>query len=59
MWSNPSKNPKVNKGVTKERINLSVDKNLYEQFRTFAQQDRRKYSNIVEGYIHRHMQSRL
>ena len=59
MWSNPSKNPKVNKGVTKERINLSVDKRLYEQFRTFAQQDRRKYSNIVEGYIHRHMQSRL
>ena len=30
MWSNPSKNPKVNKGVTKERINLSVDKNLYD-----------------------------
>ena len=59
MWSNPSRNPKVKKGVTKERINLSVDKRLYEQFRTFAQQDRRKYSNIVEGYIHRHMQSRL
>ena len=59
MWSNPSKNPKVNKGVTKERINLSVDKNLYERFRVAAQKDRRKYSNIVEGYIHRHMQSRL
>ena len=59
MWSNPSKNPKVNKGLTKERINLSVDKNLYEQFRVVAQKDMRKYSNIVEGGIRRYMQSKL
>ena len=60
MWANPiSRNPLVNKNVTKERINLSIDKNLYEQFRVVAQKDMRKYSNIVEGYIHRHMQSRL
>ena len=56
MWSNPiSRNPLVNKNVTKERINLSIDKNLYERFRVVAQKDDRKYSNIVEGYIRRHM----
>ena len=60
MWSNPiNRNPLVNKNITKERINLSVDKNLYEQFRTFAQKNRLKYSGIVEGQIHRYMQSRL
>ena len=60
MWSNPiSRNPLVNKNVTKERINLSIDKNLYERFRVVAQKDDRKYSNIVEGYIRRHLQSRL
>ena len=58
MWSNPSKNPKVNKGVTKERINLSVDKNLYEQFRVVAQKDMRKYSNIVECAMRRYVQSK-
>ena len=59
MWSNPSKNPKVNKGVTKERINLSVDKNLYEQFKRVAQKDMRKYSNIVEGSMRRYVQSKI
>ena len=60
MWSNPtSRNPLVNKNITKERINLSVDKNLYERFKVVAQKDERKYSNIVEGQIHRYMQSRL
>ena len=60
MWSNPiSRNPLVNKKVTKERVNLSIDKNLYEQFRVVAQKDMRKYSNIVEGGIRRYMQSKL
>ena len=60
MWSNPiSRNPLVNKNITKERINLSIDKNLYEQFRVVAQKDMRKYSNIVEGGIRRYMQSKL
>ena len=59
MWSNPSRNPLINKKVTKERINLSIDKNLYEQFRVVAQKDMRKYSNIVEGGIRRYMQSKL
>ena len=60
MWANPiSRNPLVNKKVTKERVNLSIDKNLYEQFRVVAQKDMRKYSSIVEGQIHRYMQSRL
>ena len=60
MWANPiSRNPLVNKKVTKERINLSIDKNLYEQFRVVAQKDMRKYSNIVESGIRRYMQSKL
>ena len=60
MWSNPiSRNPLVNKNVTKERINLSVDKNLYERFKIVAQKDERKYSNIVEGAIRRYVQSKL
>ena len=60
MWSNPiSRNPLINKNVTKERINLSVDKNLYERFKIVAQKDERKYSNIVEGAIRRYVQSKL
>ena len=60
MWANPiSRNSLVNRNVTKERINLSIDKNLYEQFRVVAQKDMRKYSNIVEGGIRRYMQSKL
>ena len=60
MWANPiSRNPLVNKKVTKERVNLSIDKNLYEQFRVVAQKDMRKYSNIVEGGIRRYVQSKI
>ena len=60
MWSNPiSRNPLVNKSITKERVNLSIDKDVYEQFRVAAQKDEKKYSNIVEGYIRRHLRSRL
>jgi len=59
MWSNPSRNPLVNKNVTKERINLSVDKNLYERFKVVAQKDERKYSNIVEGAMRRYVQSKM
>ena len=60
MWSNPiNRNPLVNKNITKERINLSVDKNLYERFKVVAQKDERKYSNIVEGAMRRYVQSKL
>ena len=60
MWSNPiSRNPLVNKNITKERINLSVDKNLYERFKIVAQKDERKYSNIVEGAMRRYVQSKM
>ena len=59
MWANPiSRNPLVNRNVTKERINLSIDKNLYEQFRVVAQKDMRKYSSIVEGAMRRYVQSK-
>ena len=59
MWANPiSRNPLVNRNVTKERINLSIDKNLYEQFRVVAQKDMRKYSNIVESGIRRYINIR-
>ena len=60
MWSNPiSRNPLVNKNITKERINLSVDKNLYERFKVVADKDMRKMSNIVENLIRRYVESRV
>ena len=60
MWANPiSRNPLVNKSITKERVNLSIDKDVYEQFRVAAQKDMRKYSNIVEGAMRRYVQSKL
>lgn len=40
-------------------VSFTVDKNLYEQFKTVAQKDMRKYSNIIEGSIRRYIQSKL
>ena len=57
MWS--SVNPLVNKAVTKKRVNICVDKNLYERFKVVADKDMRKYSNILEGAMKRYVQSKL
>jgi metal-responsive CopG/Arc/MetJ family transcriptional regulator len=58
MWS--SVNPSVQKEtITKKRVNICVDKNLYERFKVVADKDMRKYSNILEGAMRRYVQSRI
>ena len=39
-------------------ISFIIDKHLYEQFKRVAQKDMRKYSNLIEGYIKRYVQSK-
>ena len=57
MWS--SVNPAVQKEtITKKRVNICVDKNLYERFKVVADKDMRKYSNILEGAMRRYVQSK-
>ena len=57
MWS--SVNPSVQKEtITKKRVNICVDKNLYERFKVVADKDMRKYSNIVESSLNRYVQSK-
>ena len=58
MWS--SVNPSVQKEtITKKRVNICVDKNLYERFKVVADKDMRKYSNILEGAMRRYVQKRF
>ena len=58
MWS--SVNPAVQKEtITKKRVNICVDKNLYERFKVVADKDMRKMSNIVENLIRRYVESRV
>ena len=57
MWS--SVNTAVQKEtITKKRVNICVDKNLYERFKVVADKDMRKYSNIIEGAMKRYVQSK-
>jgi len=57
MWS--SVNPAVQKEtITKKRVNICVDKNLYERFKVVADKDMRKYSNILEGAMRRYVQNK-
>lgn len=58
MWS--SVNTAVRKEtITKKRVNICVDKNLYERFKVVADKDMRKYSNILEGAMRRYVQTKL
>jgi metal-responsive CopG/Arc/MetJ family transcriptional regulator len=58
MWSSAS--PEEQKEtITKKRVNICVDKNLYERFKVVADKDMRKYSNILEGAMRRYVQSKL
>ena len=58
MWS--SGNTAVQKEtITKKRVNICVDKNLYERFKVVADKDMRKYSNILEGAMRRYVQSKI
>ena len=58
MWS--SGNTAVQKEtITKKRVNICVDKNLYERFKVVADKDMRKYSNILECAMRRYVRSKL
>ena len=44
--------------VTKTRVSFAINKNLYDKFKTAADKDMRKYSNIVESSLNRYVQSK-
>ena len=44
---------------TKERISLTINKQLYEQFRKVSEKEMRPRSRIVESAINRYVQSRV
>ena len=48
----------LNTQTKKITVNFSIDKHLYDQFKRVAQKDMRKYSNLIEGYIKRYVQSK-
>jgi len=52
-------NSLLEKTITKKRVNICVDKNLYERFKVVADKDMRKYSNILEGAMRRYVQAKL
>ena len=56
MWSITGENLEK---TCKVNVNFTIDKHLYEQFKRVAQNDMRKYSNIVENSIRRYVQSKI
>ena len=44
---------------TKERISLTINKELYNQFRIVSDKEMRPKSRIVESAINRYVQSRV
>ena len=44
---------------TKERISLTINRKLYEQFRKVSEKEMRPKSRIVESAINRYVQSRM
>ncbi len=44
--------------VTKKIISLCVDKNNWEVFKRTADKDERKYSNLINGYMRRYVESK-
>ena len=39
-------------------MTICLDKEILKRFRLTAQKDMRKYSNLIEGYIRRYIQSK-
>ena len=58
MKINLSKTPKK-KLQTKERVCLTIDEKLYEQFRKVSTKYMQPKSAIVENAIHRYVQSKI
>ncbi len=40
-------------------MTICLDRNILERFKITAQKDMRKYSNLIEGYIRRYVESRV
>ena len=51
--------PEDESNVTKERVCLTIDKELYEQFRNVSRKYMQPKSAIDENAIHRYVQSKI
>ena len=49
-------NQKMRPIRNKVPMTICLDKQLYERFKTVADKDERKYSNLIAGYIRRYVQ---
>ena len=59
MKTNLSRKPKKTREQTKERVCLTIDEKLYEQFKPVAKKYMQPKSAIVENAIHRYVQSKI
>ena len=59
MKTNLSRKPKKTREQTKERVCLTIDEKLYEQFRQTTKKYMQPKSAIVENAIHRYVQSKI
>ena len=59
MKTNLSRKPRKTREQTKERVCLTIDEKLYEQFRKVSTKYMQPKSAIVENAIHRYVQSRI
>ena len=59
MKTNHSRKPRKTREQTKERVCLTIDEKLYEQFRQATKKYMQPKSAIVENAIHRYVQSKI
>jgi hypothetical protein len=52
-------NQKIKPIRNKVPMTICLDRNILERFKITAQKDMRKYSNLIEGYIRRYVQSKM
>jgi uncharacterized protein (DUF4415 family) len=50
----------TNEKIKQNKVLMTVclDRDILEKFKIAAQKDMRKYSNLIEGYIKRYIQSK-
>ena len=51
-------NQKIKPIRNKVPMTICLDRIILERFKIAAQKDMRKYSNLIEGYIRRYVQSK-
>ncbi len=59
MTTNLSRKPKKTREQTKERVCLTIDEKLYEQFRQTTKKYMQPRSALVERYIKTYVQSKI